>query len=64
MPKIRLNEIKDAITRSNEIRLTASIGKRKIKLKSVEKLLEGIISGKIDKKEVRKMYSSIADDAN
>ena len=64
MPKSRFNEIKDAITRSNEIRLMASIGKRKIKLKNVEKLLEGIISGKIDNKEARKMYNSVADDAN
>ena len=41
-----------------------SIGKRKITLKNTEKLLEGIISGKIDKKEARKRFNSIADDAN
>ena len=41
-----------------------STGKTKITLKNVEKSLEGIISGKIDKKEARKMYNSISDDAN
>ena len=63
MPKSRFNEI-DMITKSNESRLMTSIEKRKIILKNVEKFLEGIISGKIDKKEVRKLYNSIADDAN
>ena len=41
-----------------------SIGKRKITLKNVEKLLESIISRKIHQEESRKMYNSIADDAN
>ena len=41
-----------------------SIGKSRITLKNAEKLLEGKISRKIDKKEARKMYNSIADDAN
>ena len=41
-----------------------SIEKRKTTLKNVEKSLEGTISGKIDKKEARKLYNSIADDAN
>ena len=64
MPKYRFNEIKDVITGSNESRLMTSIGKKKITLKNAEKLLEGVISGKIDKKEARKMYNNIADDAN
>ena len=64
VPKSRFNEIKDVITRSNESRLMTSTGKTKITLKNVEKLLEGIISGKIDTKEARKMYNSISDDAN
>ena len=64
VPKSRFNKIKDVITRSKESRLMTSIGKRKITLKNAEKLLEGIIGGKIDKKEARKMYNSIADDAN
>ena len=64
VPKSRFNEIKDAITRSNESRLMTSIGKKKITLKKAEKLLEDIISGKIDKKECIKSYNSIANDAN
>ena len=64
VPKSRFNEIKDVITRSNESRLMTSTGKSKITLKNVEKLLEGIISGKIEKKEARKMYNSISDHAN
>ena len=64
VPKSRFNEIKDVITRSNESRLMTSTGKTKNTLKNVEKLLEGIISGKINTKEARKMYNSISDDAN
>ena len=64
VPKSRFNDIKDVITRSHESRSMTSIGKRKITLKNAEKLLQCIISGKIDKKEVRKMYNSIADDLN
>ena len=64
VPKSRFNEIKDVITRSDESRLMTIIGKRKITLKNTEKLLEGIISGKIDKKEARQMFNSIANDAN
>ena len=55
MPKSTSNEIKDVITRINESRLMTSIRKRKITLKNAEKLLEDIISGKIDKKEARNM---------
>ena len=64
MPKSKFNEIKDVITRSDESRLMTSIGERKITLKNANKLLEGIISGKIDKKKARKMYKSIAEDSN
>ena len=64
VPKNRFNEIKDVITRSNESRLITSIGKRKITLKNAEKLLKGIINGKIVKNEARKMDNSIVDDAN
>ena len=64
VPKSRFNEIKNVITRCNESRLMTGIGKRKITLKNAEKLLEAIISGKSDKKEARRMYNSIADDAN
>ena len=62
--KSRFNEIKHAITRPNESKLMTRVGKKNITLKNAEKLLGGIISGKIDKKEARKMYNSIADDAN
>ena len=61
VPKSGFNEIKDLITRSNDSRL---VRKRKTALKNAEKLLKGIISRKIEKKEARKMYNSIADDAN
>ena len=64
MSKSKFNEIKVVIPRSNESRLITSIGKRKITLKKAEKLLEGIISGKIGKKEAIKMYNSIANNAN
>ena len=64
MPESKFNETKAVITRGNESRLMTSIGKRKITMKNTEKLLEDVISGKIDKKQARKMYNSIADDAN
>ena len=63
MSKSRFNEIKDVITKSNQSRLMTSTAKRKMQ-NNAEKLLEGIISGKIDKKVTRKMYNSIVDDAN
>ena len=64
MPKSRFNEINYVITRSNESRLMTSIGKKKITLKNSEKLLGGIVSRNIDKKEARKMCNSIADKLN
>ena len=36
--------------------------KRNISLKNAEKLLEGIISGKINKKKAKDMYNDIAED--
>ena len=35
-----------------------------ITLKNTEKLLEGIISGKINKKNAKDMYNDIAEDVN
>ena len=64
MPKSRFNEIKDVITRANESKLMASLEKRNITLKNAEKLLEGIISGKINKKKTRDIYNDIAEDVN
>ena len=64
MPKSRFNEIKDVITRANESKLMTKLEKRNITLKNVEKLLEGIISGKINKKKSRDMYNDIAEDVN
>ena len=37
---------------------------RNITLKNTEKLLEGLISGNIDKKRARDMYNDIAEDIN
>ena len=54
MTKSRSNEIKDVITRANESKLTTRLGKRNITLKDAKKLLEDVISGKIDKKEAKK----------
>ena len=58
--KNRFSGIKDVITRSNESRLMTSIGKRKITLKNSEKTY----SVKKLIKKARRMYNSIADDAN
>ena len=49
VPKSRFNEIKDVITRANEIKLITRLEGRNITLKNAEKLLEGKISGKINK---------------
>ena len=62
--KIRFNEIRDVITRANESKLMTRLEKRNITLKNPEKLLEGIISGKINKKKAKNMYNSIAEDVN
>ena len=64
MPKSRFNEIKDVITKANESKLMTRLEGRNITLKNAEKLLEGIISGKINKKKARDMYNNIAEDVN
>ena len=58
------NEIKDVITRANESKLITRLEGRNITLKNAEKLLEGMISGKINKKKVRDMCNDIAEDVN
>ena len=58
VPKSRFNEIKDVITRANESKLMTRLGEREITLKNAEKLLEGIISEKIDKKKAKNMYDN------
>ena len=40
------------------------VEKRNITLKNADKLLEGIISGKINKKKAKDMYNDIAEDVN
>ena len=52
------------ITRPNESKLMARLEKRNITLKNAEKVLEGIISGKINQKKVKDMYNNIAEDVN
>ena len=64
MPKSRFNEVKDVITRANEIKLMTSLEGRNFTLKNAEKLLESMISGKINKKKARDMYNHIAEDVN
>ena len=64
MPKSRLNEIKGVVTRANESKLMARLEKWNITLKNAEKLLEGIISGKINKKKAGDIYNDIAEDIN
>ena len=64
VPKSRFNEIKYVITRANESKLMTRLEKRNITLKNAEKLLEGIISGKINKKKATDMYNDIAEDVN
>ena len=64
MPKSRFNEIKDVITRANEGKLMTRLEKRKITLNNAEKSLEGIISGKVNKKKTRDIYNDIAQDVN
>ena len=51
MPKSKFNEIKDVITRANESKLMTRLEGKNITLKNAEKLLEGMISGKINKKK-------------
>ena len=64
MPKSRFNEIKDVITRANESKLMTRLEGKNITLKNAEKLEEGIISVKINKKKARDMCNDIAEDAN
>ena len=52
------------VTRANESKLMTRLEKRNITLKNAEKLLEGIISGKINKKKAKDMYNDIAEDVN
>ena len=52
------------ITRANESKLITRLEKRYILLKNAEKLLEDVISGKINKKKVKNMYNNIAEDVN
>ena len=63
-PKSRFNEIKDVITRANESKLMTRLEGRNITLKNTEKLLEGMISGKTNKRKARDMYNDIAEDVN
>ena len=62
--KSRFNEIKDVITRANEGKLMTRLEGRNITLKNTEKLLEGMISGKINKKKARDMFNDIAENVN
>ena len=52
------------ITRANESKLITRLEKRNILLKNAEKLLEDVISGKINKKKAKNMYNNIAEDVN
>ena len=62
--KSRFNEIRDVITRANESKLMTRLEKKNVTLKDAEKLLKDVISGKINKREAKKMYNNIADDVN
>ena len=62
--KGRFNEIRVAITRANEIEFMARLEKRNITLKNAEKLLEDVISGKINKKKAKNMFNNVAEDVN
>ena len=62
--KSSFDEMKDFITMSNESGLVTKIGKAKIVLSDTKQLVEDIISGKIGKSEVRKIYNNIVDYAN
>ena len=61
VPKSRFNEIKDVITKANESKLMNRLEGRNITLKNT---IEGIISGKINKKKTKDMYNNIAKDVN
>ena len=51
--KSRFNEIRDKSTRANESTLMTRLEKRNITLKNTEKLLEDVISAKINKKKTK-----------
>ena len=57
--KSRFNEIKDVITKANESKLMTRLDGSNITLKNLEKLLEDIISGMINKKKAKDMYNDI-----
>ena len=52
------------ITKANENKLVTTLEGRNITLKNAEKLLEGMTSGKINKKKARNKYNNIAEDVN
>ena len=64
MTKSKFNEIRDVIPRANESKLMTRLEKRNTTLKNAEKLLEDVISGKINKKNVLNMYNNIVEDVN
>ena len=60
----RFNEIRSMITKGNESGLVTTIGKKRITLSGTKKLVDDIISGKINKSDARKIYNDIADGVN
>ena len=64
VPKSKFNEIKDVITKANESKLMTRLEKENITLKNAEELLEGIISGKINREKAKDMSNDIAVDVN
>ena len=62
--KCRFNEIRSMITKGNESGLVTTIGKKRITLSGTKKLVDDIISGKINKSDARKIYNDIADGVN
>ena len=62
--KSRFNEIRDVITKANKSKLMTRLEKRNITLKNAEKLLEDVISGKINKKKAENMSNNIGEDVN
>ena len=54
----------NVITRANESKLITRLEGGNITLKNAEKLLQGMISRKINKKKARDMYNDVAEDVN
>ena len=52
------------ITRARESKLTTRLGKKNITLKKAKKLLEDVISGKINKKKAKKYVQQYSEDVN